>query len=38
MGQAAKRYYSFDADGLLSLATPPRERDPTCCRRSARSS
>ena len=27
MGQAAKRYYSFDADGLLSLATPPAKRD-----------
>ncbi len=24
-GQAAKRYYSFDADGHLSLATPPRK-------------
>jgi len=27
MGQAAKRYYSFDADGHLSLATPPSKRD-----------
>jgi hypothetical protein len=27
MGQAAKRYYSFDAEGLLSLATPPSKRD-----------
>jgi amidase len=27
MGQAAKRYYSFDAQGLLSLATPPSKRD-----------
>ena len=26
-GQAAKRYYSFDADGHLSLATPPSARD-----------
>jgi amidase len=26
-GQAAKRYYSFDAQGLLSLATPPSPRD-----------
>ncbi|ATC64762.1 hypothetical protein CMV30_12750 [Nibricoccus aquaticus] len=26
-GQAAKRYYSFDAAGSLSLATPPRKRD-----------
>jgi amidase len=25
VGQAAKRYYSFDAAGLLSLATPPRK-------------
>ena len=25
VGQAAKRYYSFDASGLLSLATPPRK-------------
>lgn len=27
IGQAAKRYYSFDAEGRLSLATPPRKRD-----------
>jgi hypothetical protein len=27
IGQAAKRYYSFDAAGRLSLATPPRKRD-----------
>jgi amidase len=26
-GQAAKRYYSFDAAGQLSLATPPSKRD-----------
>jgi len=26
-GQAAKRYYSFDAEGHLSLATPPAKRD-----------
>jgi hypothetical protein len=26
-GQAAKRYYSFDAQGHLSLATPPAKRD-----------
>jgi len=26
-GQAAKRYYSFDAAGHLSLATPPSKRD-----------
>lgn len=26
-GQAAKRYYSFDSAGLLSLATPPSARD-----------
>ena len=26
-GQAAKRYYTFDAAGHLSLATPPRKRD-----------
>jgi amidase len=26
-GQAAKRYYSFDSAGLLSLATPPRDRE-----------
>jgi len=26
-GQAAKRYYSFDAAGHLSLATPPRKRE-----------
>ena len=26
-GQAAKRYYSFNAAGHLSLATPPRKRD-----------
>ncbi len=27
IGQAAKRYYSFDAEGHLSLATPPAKRD-----------
>jgi amidase len=27
VGQAAKRYYSFDAAGHLSLATPPRKRE-----------
>jgi Asp-tRNA(Asn)/Glu-tRNA(Gln) amidotransferase A subunit family amidase len=27
-GQAAKRTYSFDAEGLLSLATPPRRATP----------
>jgi amidase len=27
IGQAAKRYYSFDAAGHLSLATPPSKRD-----------
>ena len=27
-GQAAKRYYSFDEAGLLSLATPPRRATP----------
>ncbi|MDB5988188.1 MAG: hypothetical protein JWR16_3241 [Nevskia sp.] len=27
IGQAAKRYYSFDAAGWLSLATPPRKRE-----------
>jgi len=27
VGQAAKRYYSFDAEGHLSLATPPSKRD-----------
>jgi hypothetical protein len=27
IGQAAKRYYSFDAAGHLALATPPRARD-----------
>jgi Asp-tRNA(Asn)/Glu-tRNA(Gln) amidotransferase A subunit family amidase len=27
IGQAAKRYYSFDAAGHLSLATPPAKRD-----------
>lgn len=27
VGQAAKRYYSFDAAGHLSLATPARKRD-----------
>lgn len=27
VGQAAKRYYSFDAAGHLSLATPPSKRD-----------
>jgi amidase len=27
IGQAAKRYYSFNAAGHLSLATPPRKRD-----------
>ena len=27
VGQAAKRYYSFDAEGHLSLATPPTKRD-----------
>jgi amidase len=27
VGQAAKRYYSFDAAGHLSLATPPRARE-----------
>jgi amidase len=27
VGQAAKRYYSFDASGHLSLATPPRKLD-----------
>lgn len=27
VGQAAKRYYSFDAAGHLSLATPPRKLD-----------
>jgi amidase len=26
-GQAAKRYYSFDEKGWLSLATPPRKRE-----------
>jgi hypothetical protein len=26
-GQAAKRYYSFDENGHLSLETPPRKRD-----------
>ena len=26
-GQAAKRYYSFDSAGHLSLATPPRKRE-----------
>jgi len=26
-GQAAKRTYSFDSAGLLSLATPPRDRE-----------
>jgi amidase len=27
IGQAAKRYYSFNPEGHLSLATPPRKRD-----------
>ena len=27
VGQEAKRYYSFDSEGHLSLATPPRKRD-----------
>lgn len=27
IGQAAKRYYSFNAAGHLSLATPPRKMD-----------
>ncbi|MDR3415126.1 MAG: lipocalin-like domain-containing protein [Nevskia sp.] len=27
VGQAAKRYYSFDPEGHLSLATPPRKRE-----------
>ncbi len=27
VGQAAKRYYSFDSEGHLSLATPPGKRD-----------
>ncbi len=27
VGQTAKRYYSFDQAGKLSLATPPRKRD-----------
>jgi hypothetical protein len=27
IGQAAKRYYSFDDAGHLSLATPPRKRE-----------
>jgi hypothetical protein len=27
VGQAAKRYYSFDEKGWLSLATPPRKRE-----------
>jgi hypothetical protein len=27
VGQAAKRYYSFDPAGRLSLATPPRRRE-----------
>jgi hypothetical protein len=27
VGQAGKRYYSFDAAGHLSLATPPRKLD-----------
>jgi hypothetical protein len=27
IGEAAKRYYSFDAAGHLSLATPPRKRE-----------
>jgi amidase len=27
IGQAAKRYYAFDAEGHLSLATPPARRD-----------
>lgn len=27
VGDAGKRYYSFDAAGHLSLATPPRKRD-----------
>jgi hypothetical protein len=27
VGQAAKRYYSFDSAGRLSLATPPRKRE-----------
>ena len=27
VGQAAKRYYSFDEAGHLSLATPPRKRE-----------
>jgi amidase len=27
VGQAAKRYYSFDSEGRLSLATPPRKQD-----------
>jgi len=27
IGQAAKRYYTFDAAGHLSLATPPAKRD-----------
>lgn len=26
-GQAAKRYYAFDAEGRLCLTTPPRRRD-----------
>ena len=26
-GQAAKRYYSFDAEGHLALATPPSKRE-----------
>jgi amidase len=26
-GQAAKRYYAFDAEGRLALTTPPRRRD-----------